>query len=82
MRGLSEAPIVKVPRDYASLKNMERVIPRNMKRLSRAQHETLIALHIIHGDRHSQALGIAGTSVFPLGSSASEAEIFLKASNN
>ena len=79
-RILSEAPILKVPRDTSDLQAVESVIVEQLKTLCRDQQRAFFALPNAHGKHYSPFLGIARTNVLPLGSRAREGGLFLEAS--
>ncbi|KAK3364665.1 hypothetical protein B0T25DRAFT_470953 [Lasiosphaeria hispida] len=79
-RILSESPIFRVPRDEHNYHTLERIIGREVERLSRDRSERFFALHNTHGNNHSPALGTARTNALPLGPDAAEGGIFLESS--
>lgn len=79
-RILSERPIFKVPRHTTDTRDVESIIIRGLKTLSKDQQRAFFSLHNAHGTRYSPFLGIAKTNVLPLGSGAPEGGVFLEAS--
>lgn len=79
-RILSEAPIFRVPKDVADRQVVERVVAKEIGRLSKDNYQSFFALHNIHGSSCSPALGIARTNALPLGPQAREGGLFLEAS--
>jgi hypothetical protein len=79
-RILSEVPAFRVPRDQPNIELLERIVENEVKCLSEDQQQAFFDLKNVHGNTHSQCLGIARTNVLPLGSNARFGGLFLEAS--
>jgi SET domain len=79
-RLLSEIPIFKVPRDNPDSEALQRIVANEVKSLNDDHQRAFFDLTNIHGNAHSESLGIARTNVLPLGSKARFGGLFLEAS--
>jgi hypothetical protein len=79
-RVLSESPILKIPRSSSNIDVVDKLIKEQVDTLGSTQREAFFKLFNAHSDKYTQTMGITKTNALPLGSSASEGGIFLKAS--
>ncbi|KUL81766.1 hypothetical protein ZTR_09241 [Talaromyces verruculosus] len=77
---LSESPILKVPRSASSIDAVDRFVTDQINKLTPIERESFFSLSNAQPAKYSQIMGIVKTNALPLGSSASEGDIFLKAS--